>query len=159
MDSSAEQLLATNKPRPSLHWRWATRSHISRGSEQMPKATDILCYAIMLPGRKPSFWAGFRPDANREIFKIGRSSNSALRPACRPAGGPNFRLPRLESDRNPARKPDSQEGMEPGTMDSSTEQLLATNPDQACTGGGPLGPIRPGAANRCRRQLISHVAP
>ncbi len=29
------------------------------------------CYAIMFPGRKSCFRAGFRPDSNKENFKIG----------------------------------------------------------------------------------------
>ncbi len=45
------------------------------------------CYAIALTGRKSGFRAGFRP-----------------------AGGLILRLSRLESGRNPARKPDSRPG-------------------------------------------------
>ncbi len=45
-----------------------------------------LRYAIMLPGRKSGFRAGFRPDSNRESLKFGPSAG----------------LPQLEPRRNPA---------------------------------------------------------
>ena len=54
--------------------------------------THILCYAILLPGRKPVFQAGFRPDSDRESFEIGQRAHSEA-----------FRL---ESDRKSARKSD-----------------------------------------------------
>ncbi len=34
-----------------------------------------LCYAIVLPGRKSGFRAGFRPDSTRENIKIGLLDN------------------------------------------------------------------------------------
>ncbi len=63
-----------------------------------------ICYAIVLPGRKTNFRASFRPDSNWESLKIGPPAGR------RPAGGPILRLSRLESGRNPARKPDSRPG-------------------------------------------------
>ena len=64
----------------------------------------ILCYAIVLPGRKSSFRAGFRPDSSRESIDIGPPAGF------RPAGGPIFGLSRLESGRNPTRKVDFRPG-------------------------------------------------
>ena len=58
----------------------------------------------MLPGRKSGFRAGFRPDSSRESIKIGPPGG------LRPAGGTILRLSRLESSRNPARKPDFRPG-------------------------------------------------
>ncbi len=52
-----------------------------------------LCYATVLPAQKSVFRAGFRPDSSRESPKIGSP------------GQPNLRLSRLETGRNPARKP------------------------------------------------------
>ena len=72
------------------------------GSLGHPKPTS--CYAIMLPGRKSGFRAGFRPDSNRESLKIGPPAGR------RPAGGPILTASRLESGRNPARKPDFRRG-------------------------------------------------
>ncbi len=63
-----------------------------------------LCYAIVLPGRKSGFRAGFRQDSIRESLKIGPPAGF------RPAGGPILKLPRLESGRNPTRKPDPRPG-------------------------------------------------
>ncbi len=68
------------------------------------KRDAILCYAIMLPSLKASFRAGFRPDSNRENNKIGPPAGR------RPVGGPILKLSRLESGRNPARKPDFRPG-------------------------------------------------
>ncbi len=65
-----------------------------------PLALSILGYAIVLPGRKSSYRAGFRPDHSRETFKIGPPTGP------RPAGGPIVRFSRLESGRNPVRKID-----------------------------------------------------
>ncbi len=59
---------------------------------------STLCDAIVLPGRKSVFRAGCRPDSNRKSFKIGPPAGR------RPA--PIVKLSRLESGRNPARKPD-----------------------------------------------------
>ena len=56
-----------------------------------------ICYAIMLPGRKSAFRAGFWPDCYRERTKIG---------PLRPAGGAISVLPRQQSGQNPARKAD-----------------------------------------------------
>ena len=36
-----------------------------------------LCYAIVLPGRKSGFRAGFRPDSSRESIKIGPPAGRA----------------------------------------------------------------------------------
>ena len=63
-----------------------------------------LCYAIVLPGRKSGFRAGFRPDSIRESIEISPSAGR------RPAGGLILMLSRLESGRNPARKPDFRPG-------------------------------------------------
>ncbi len=59
-----------------------------------------LCYATMLRSQKSSFRAGFRPDSNRTNIKFG--------PSGRPKAGrrADFETHRIESDRNPARKPD-----------------------------------------------------
>ena len=46
----------------------------------------------MLPGRKPGFRAGFRPDSNRENLKIGRPAGRM------PAVGTIVSLIRLKSD-------------------------------------------------------------
>jgi hypothetical protein len=58
------------------------------------------CDAIVLPGRKVGFRAGFRPDSSREILKIGPPAGLW------PTGGPILRFSLLGSGRNPARKPD-----------------------------------------------------
>ncbi len=63
-----------------------------------------LCHTIMLPGRKSGLRARFRWDSNRENLKIGPAAG------LRPAGGPILMLSRLESGRNPARKPDFRTG-------------------------------------------------
>jgi hypothetical protein len=42
----------------------------------------ILCYAVVLPGRKSTFHAGFWPDRCRESIEIGPPAG------LRPAGGP-----------------------------------------------------------------------
>ncbi len=59
------------------------------------RAKPVLCYAILLPGRKSAFRARFRPDSNRESFTIGVPAS------LRPAGGPILMLCRLKSGRNP----------------------------------------------------------
>ncbi len=64
----------------------------------------ILCYAIVLPGPKSAFRAGFRPDSLRESLKIGPPAG------LRPARGPISSFVLLESDRNPSRKTDSRPG-------------------------------------------------
>ncbi len=51
-------------------------------------------------GPKSGFRTGFRPDSNRESFKIGPPAG------LRPAGGPILRFSRQESGRNSIRKPD-----------------------------------------------------
>ena len=61
-----------------------------------PKPT--LCYAIVLPGLKAVFRAGFRPDSNRESFTIGPLAGK------RPAGEPILKLSRIENSRHPTRK-------------------------------------------------------
>ncbi len=58
-----------------------------------------LFYAIVLPGQKSVFRAGCRPDSIREGLQIGPS-----------AGGPILMFSRLESGRNPTRKPDFRPG-------------------------------------------------
>ncbi len=63
-----------------------------------------LCYALVLPGRKFGFRTGFRPPSSWESPEIGPSGGR------RPAGGPFVRIARLESGRNPARKPDLRPG-------------------------------------------------
>ncbi len=57
-----------------------------------------LCYAIMLPGRKSNFRAGFRPDSKRESVKIGPPGG------LRPGGGQILMFSRLESGRKKRRK-------------------------------------------------------
>jgi hypothetical protein len=61
-----------------------------------------LYYAIVLPGRKSVFWAGYQTDSNGESLKLGPPAGR------RPAGGLILMLARLESSRHPARKPDFQ---------------------------------------------------
>ncbi len=58
----------------------------------------------MLTGRKSGFRAGLRPESYRESFKVGHPAG------LRPAGGLILKLSRLESGRNPARKPHFQAG-------------------------------------------------
>ncbi len=58
----------------------------------------------MLPGRKSSFRAGFRQDSNRETLKNGPPAGR------RQAFGPILKIIRLESIRNPIRKPDFRRG-------------------------------------------------
>ena len=82
-----------------------------------------LCYAIVLPGRKSVFRAGFRPESSRESFKIGPPG------PLRPAGGPILTLSRLESGRNPARKTDFRPG--------STIALHRAPPPAPGRPGGP----------------------
>ena len=55
----------------------------------------------MLPGRKSDFGVGFRQESNRENLKISP-------PAGRPKA--DLMLTRMESGRNPARKPDLRPG-------------------------------------------------
>ena len=56
--------------------------------------THILCYAILLPGRKPIFRAGIRPDSDRESFEIGQKAHSEAFPiGIRPKSGPEIRFP------------------------------------------------------------------
>ncbi len=53
-----------------------------------------LGYAIMLPGRKSSFRAGFRPHSNRESLKAGRRADVDAFPIrMRPKSGPEARFP------------------------------------------------------------------
>ena len=68
--------------------------------------SHTLCYAIVLPGRKSVFRAGFRPDSSRESLNIGPPAG------LRPAGGLMLKLFRLEFGRNPARKT----GFRPGSI-------------------------------------------
>ncbi len=63
-----------------------------------------LCCAKVLPGRKSGCRAGCRPDSSRGSLKIGPSAS------LRPAGGQILRFFRIESGRNPARKPDFRPG-------------------------------------------------
>jgi hypothetical protein len=49
-------------------------------------SSPALCYALVLPGRKLGFRAGFRANSNRECFKINPPAGP------RPAGGPILRL-------------------------------------------------------------------
>ena len=56
--------------------------------------THILCYAILPPGRKPVFRAGFRPDSDRESLEIGQRAHSEAFPiGIRPKVGPEIRFP------------------------------------------------------------------
>jgi hypothetical protein len=73
-------------------------SPFSHSSHMSFKSATLRC-AIVFPGRKSGFRAGFRPDASRESLNIGP-----------PAGLRILMRPRLESDRNPARKPDFRPG-------------------------------------------------
>ncbi len=75
-----------------------------RGKGTTLSNTAALCYAIMLPGGNSGFWAGFRPDFNRENFKDGPPA------VLRPAGGPILRLSRLR--------------LRPGSPISRSEALL-----------------------------------
>ena len=57
-----------------------------------------VCYAVVLPGRKSVFRAGFRPDSNRESIKIGpsagrRSDFDAFPTRILPKSGPEDRFP------------------------------------------------------------------
>ncbi len=57
-----------------------------------------LCYAIIRPGRKSGFRAGFRPDSARESIEIGppagqRTDFEALPIHTRPKFGPEARFP------------------------------------------------------------------
>ncbi len=61
-----------------------------------------LCKAIVLPGRKSDFRAGFGPDCYRESTEIGPPAGR------RPAGGQISVFSRLQSSQNPARKVDFQ---------------------------------------------------
>ncbi len=63
-----------------------------------------LCYAMVLPGRISGFRARFRQDSTRENLTI--SSPAGLRPA----GRPILKISRIESGRNPTRKPDFRPG-------------------------------------------------
>jgi hypothetical protein len=69
-----------------------------------PKEQSTLVYAIMLPGQKSGFRAGSRPDSNRETIKVGPPAGPL------PAGVLMLSRSRLESGRNPARKPDFRPG-------------------------------------------------
>ena len=59
--------------------------------------THILCYAILLPGRKPVFRAGFRPDSDRESLTIGppagRRDLEVIPIKIRPKPNPEARFP------------------------------------------------------------------
>ncbi len=77
---------------------------VSRMSDEPLRRVCTLCYAIVLPARKSDLRAGFRPDSNRGKLTIGPPAGR------RPARGPIFRLSRLESSRNPARKLDVRPG-------------------------------------------------
>ncbi len=58
-------------------------SNINKHSSQTPPHNppkDTLCYAIVLPGRKSAFQAGFWPDCYRESTEIG--SPAGLRRDC-----------------------------------------------------------------------------
>ncbi len=63
-----------------------------------------LCYAIVPPGQKSGFWAGFRPDSNLESLTNGPPAAPAAR---RPTRGPIVmfsRLAQIRSGNIPARK-------------------------------------------------------
>ena len=72
---------------------------VKRAVGRIQNCAPTLGYALLLPGRKSGFRAGFKPDSNRESVKIGPPAGR------RPAGLPMLRLSLLESGRNPARKP------------------------------------------------------
>ncbi len=72
--------------------RWTKRARPSQKfCQHYFTLLNTLCYAIMLPGRKSGFRAGFRPDYNRENLKIGSPAG------LRPAGGPILGFSQLES--------------------------------------------------------------
>ena len=56
----------------------------------LPQRPLALCYAMVLPGRKSGFRAGFRPDSSRDSFKIGPPAGR--RPIGRPISGPEAPL-------------------------------------------------------------------
>ncbi len=62
------------------------------------------CYAILLPGRKSAFRAGFWPDCYRENTKVGPPASR------RPAGGPISVFSGWQSGQSPARKADLRPG-------------------------------------------------
>ncbi len=83
------------------HWQ-TTNTCRSWGHGDMRLTT--LGYAIVIPGRKSVFRAGFQPDSNREKFKIGHAAG------LRPAGAPILMFSRPTSGRNPAQKLDCRHG-------------------------------------------------
>ena len=80
-------------PNPARKRRFPARSLKVFGALLAQPSPDpcTRCYAIVLPGRKSGFRAGFRPDSNRESLKIGPPSGR------RPAGGPMLKLSRFRS--------------------------------------------------------------
>jgi hypothetical protein len=68
--------------------------------DDKPLCRTILWYAILLPGRKSAFRAGFWPDCFREGTEIGPPAG------LRPAGGPISVISRWQSCQNLARESD-----------------------------------------------------
>ncbi len=101
-------LLKPIKYRPEGRMIYKSRSgercpHGKLTAAETPGTTEnvcTLCYAILLPGRKLAFRAGFWPDCYRENTKIGPPAG------LRPAGEPISVLSRQQSGQNPARKAD-----------------------------------------------------
>ncbi len=103
-----------------------------------------LCYAIVLPGRKSGFRAGCRPDSSPESIKIGP-------PASRRPGGGILMFSRLESGRNPVRKPD----FWPGKIIVQHRVVLSDAP-MLLPEGTPLS--KPNSAARLRNEQASFTA-
>ncbi len=74
------------------------------GHQQWLCGRIYLMLRDVLPGRKSSFRAGFRPDSSRESLQIGPLAS------LRPAGELILELSRPESGRSAARKPDFRAG-------------------------------------------------
>ncbi len=78
-DSGRSGGLRTGEPTPQS----TSQAKPTTIFDELPGVRDsILCYAIVLPGRKPDFRAGFWPDCYRERTEIGPPAG------LRPAGGP-----------------------------------------------------------------------
>ncbi len=88
---------------PGIHCNQTQAAHgYAYNSTLWPWAWQHL--AIMLPGQKSAFRAGFWPDCSRENIEIDFLAG------LRPAGGPISVLFRQQSSQNPARKADLRPG-------------------------------------------------